>query len=162
MTSPYHFYFVVVPRRTSNLSEVIFGEIVVLKQIFVMYYKNSWKFSGYIFLFCDFLSICPGLFPNFHYIFTFRFEQQKTLKKSIFVICSVLTDFCHYLCLPLDRFLFEFFWSEDFWGSCYSSICFICGVFELKSEPKGWFTIMLILILLIELCEVLYEGSFQV
>jgi hypothetical protein len=40
---------------------------------------------------------------------------------------SVLTDFYHYSCLPLERFLFEFFWSRNFWGSCYSSICFICG-----------------------------------
>jgi hypothetical protein len=38
----------------------------------------------------------------------------------------------------------------------------ICGVFELKSEPKSWFNVMLTLMLLIELCEVLYEGSFQV
>jgi hypothetical protein len=33
MTSPYHFYFVVVPRRTSSLREVRFGEVAVLKQI---------------------------------------------------------------------------------------------------------------------------------
>jgi hypothetical protein len=29
-------------------------------------------------------------------------------------------------------------------------------------KQKGRFTIMLIVIMLIELCEVLYEGSFQV
>jgi hypothetical protein len=49
ITSPYHFYFVVVPRETSNLSEVRFGEVAVLKQIFVLYYKNLWKFSGNLF-----------------------------------------------------------------------------------------------------------------
>jgi hypothetical protein len=38
---------------------------------------------------------------------------------------------------------------------------FICGVFELNLNQKGWFTIMFMLTLLIELCEVLYEGSFQ-
>jgi hypothetical protein len=26
----------------------------------------------------------------------------------------VLTNFCHYLCLPLNRFLFEFFYHETF------------------------------------------------
>jgi hypothetical protein len=34
--------------------------------------------------------------------------------------------------------------------------------FSLKLTQKGWFTIMFMLMLLIELCEVLYEGSFQV
>jgi hypothetical protein len=33
---------------------------------------------------------------------------------------------------------------------------------ELKLNQKGGFTILLALMLLIELCEVLYEGSFQV
>jgi hypothetical protein len=30
-------------------------------------------------------------------------------KKSTFVSCYVLTDFCHYLCLPLDRFFLSSF-----------------------------------------------------
>jgi hypothetical protein len=49
MTATYSFYFVVVPRRTSNLREVRFGEVVVLKQISVLHHKNSWKFSEYLF-----------------------------------------------------------------------------------------------------------------
>jgi hypothetical protein len=50
MTTPYHFYFVFVPRRTSNLREVRFGEVVVvLKQISVLHRKNSWKFSEFLF-----------------------------------------------------------------------------------------------------------------
>jgi hypothetical protein len=36
------------------------------------------------------------------------------------------------------------------------------GLFFLKLNQKSRFTIMLTLMLLIELCEVLYEGSFQV
>jgi hypothetical protein len=37
------------------------------------------------------------------------------------------------------------------------------GIFEFETKPKeSRFTIMLTLMLLIELCEVLYEGSFQV
>jgi hypothetical protein len=35
--------------------------------------------------------------------------NRRSSKKSTFVSCSVLTDFCHYLGLPLDHFLFEFF-----------------------------------------------------
>jgi hypothetical protein len=41
MTAPYHFYFVVVPREASNLSEVRFGDVAVLKQISVLHRKNS-------------------------------------------------------------------------------------------------------------------------
>jgi hypothetical protein len=39
MTSPYHFYLVFVPRRTSNLREVRFGEVAVLKQISALHRK---------------------------------------------------------------------------------------------------------------------------
>jgi hypothetical protein len=39
ITAPYHFYFIVVPRETSNLSEVRFGEVAVLKQILVLHRK---------------------------------------------------------------------------------------------------------------------------
>jgi hypothetical protein len=49
MTSLYHFYFIFVPRRTSNLREVRFGEVAVLKQISVLQRKNLWKFSEYLF-----------------------------------------------------------------------------------------------------------------
>jgi hypothetical protein len=31
-----------------------------------------------------------------------------------FISCSVLTDFCQYLCLPLYRFLFDFFYHRTF------------------------------------------------
>jgi hypothetical protein len=41
MTSPYHFYFVVVLRETSNLSDVKFGDVAVLKQIAVLHRKKS-------------------------------------------------------------------------------------------------------------------------
>jgi hypothetical protein len=49
MTAPYHFYFVVVPRKTSNLREERFGEVAVLKQISALHHKNSCKFSEYLF-----------------------------------------------------------------------------------------------------------------
>jgi hypothetical protein len=40
-TAPYHSYFVVVPRETSNLSEVRLGDVAVLKQISVLHRKKS-------------------------------------------------------------------------------------------------------------------------
>jgi hypothetical protein len=40
-------------------------------------------------------------------------SNRRFSKKLIFTYYSVLTDFCHYLHLPLDLFLFEFFWSEE-------------------------------------------------
>jgi hypothetical protein len=43
----------------------------------------------------------------------FDLSNKRFSKKSIFTCCSVLTDFCHYLHLPLNLFLFEFFWSEE-------------------------------------------------
>jgi hypothetical protein len=41
ITSPYPFYFVFVPREASNLSEVRFGDVAVLKQFLVLDRKNS-------------------------------------------------------------------------------------------------------------------------
>jgi hypothetical protein len=51
----------------------------------------------------------PGYIQAFISFTLFGLSNRKPSKKSIFVSCSVLIDFCHYLCLPLDRFLFEFF-----------------------------------------------------
>jgi hypothetical protein len=47
MTSPYHFYFVVVSREASNLSEVRFGDVAVLKQFSVLHHKHLRKLSVY-------------------------------------------------------------------------------------------------------------------
>jgi hypothetical protein len=41
ITAPYPFYFIFVPREASNLSEVRFGDVSVLKQISVLHRKNS-------------------------------------------------------------------------------------------------------------------------
>jgi hypothetical protein len=41
MTSPYHFYFVFVPREASNLSKVRFEDVAILKQFLVLHRKNS-------------------------------------------------------------------------------------------------------------------------
>jgi hypothetical protein len=41
ITAPYPFYFIVVPRETSNLNEVRFGDVAVLKKILVLHHKKS-------------------------------------------------------------------------------------------------------------------------
>jgi hypothetical protein len=163
MTAPYPFYFVVVPRRTSNLREVRFGEVAVLKQISVLHRKNSWNFSEYL-LDLWFLVHMPQVISKLslvlHFFIWATEGPWKNRPLSAVLFWQISATIC--VCLSTALF-FEFFWSRNFWGSCYSSICFICGVFELKPEPKkGWSTIMFMLILLIELCEVLYEESFQV
>jgi hypothetical protein len=48
ITAPYPFYFVFVLREASNLSEVRFGDIAVLKLFSVLHRKNSSKFSVYL------------------------------------------------------------------------------------------------------------------
>jgi hypothetical protein len=47
MTSPDPFYFIFVPRKASNLSEVRFGDAAVLKQFLVLHRKNSQKLFVY-------------------------------------------------------------------------------------------------------------------
>jgi hypothetical protein len=79
----------------------------------------------------------PGYIKTFISWTLFDLSNRKTSKNSTFVSCSVLTDFCQYICLSLYRFLFEFFWSLKFWGSCYSSIYFICGVLSWNLKQKG-------------------------
>jgi hypothetical protein len=56
----------------------------------------------------------PGYIKTFISFALFDLSNRSSSKKSTFVSCSVLTDFCHYLCLPLDRFLFEFFYHRTF------------------------------------------------
>jgi hypothetical protein len=43
MTSPYPFHFIFVPREASNLSEVRFGDVDVLKKFSVLHHKKLVK-----------------------------------------------------------------------------------------------------------------------
>jgi hypothetical protein len=50
MTSSYHFYFIFVPKRTSNWRKVRFGEVAVLKQISTLVTSQDFiKFWGELF-----------------------------------------------------------------------------------------------------------------
>jgi hypothetical protein len=136
MTSPYHLYFIFVPRRTSNCRKVRFGEVVVLKQISTLHHKYSWKFSAYLF-YLRFLVHMPQVISKLSLVLHFSiWATEDFQKKLIFTSCSVLIDFCHYLCLPLDHFLFKFSWSRNFWESCYSSLCFNLCYTWVETEPK--------------------------
>jgi hypothetical protein len=64
-------------------------------------------------------------------------RNRRFSKKSIFTCCSVLTDFCHYLHLPLNLFLFEFFWSEELLKEVATVDNFLFDVLlELKLNQK--------------------------
>jgi hypothetical protein len=81
----------------------------------------------------------------------FYLSNRRFSKKSIFTSWSIMTDFWHYLRLPLDLFLFEFFWSRNFWESFYSSLCFNGCYTWVETESKCGFTILLTLMLLIRI-----------
>jgi hypothetical protein len=51
----------------------------------------------------------PGYIQTFISYTLFDLSNRKLSKNSTFVSCSVLTDFCQYLCLPLYRFLLSSF-----------------------------------------------------
>jgi hypothetical protein len=70
--------------------------------------------SQNVILIWNLIAHAPGYYLTFISFALFDLSNRTFSKKSIFTCCSVLTDFCHYLHLPLNLFLFEFFWSEEF------------------------------------------------
>jgi hypothetical protein len=56
----------------------------------------------------------PGYIQTFISLTLFDLSNRKPSKNLIFVSCSVLTDLCHYLCLPLNRFFLSSFDHETF------------------------------------------------
>jgi hypothetical protein len=51
----------------------------------------------------------PGYIQTFISFTLFDLSNRRSSKNLTFIGCSVLTDLCHYLCLPLDRFFFSSF-----------------------------------------------------
>jgi hypothetical protein len=51
----------------------------------------------------------PGYIKTFISWTLFNLSNIKPYKNSTFVSCSVLTDFCQYLCLPLYAFFLSSF-----------------------------------------------------
>ena len=62
---PYPFYFIFVPREASNLSEVRFGDVAVLKLFSVLHRKNSYKFTVYTFGPAISCAYAPGYIQTF-------------------------------------------------------------------------------------------------
>jgi hypothetical protein len=136
ITYLYPFYFVFVPREASNLSEVRFGNIAVLKQFSVLHRKNSWKLSIYL-LDLRFLVHMPQVISKLslveHVLIWATENPLKIRPLSAVLFWQISANIC------VCRFIAFFLSSFDHgtcWGSCYSSIYFICGDFELKPEAK--------------------------
>jgi hypothetical protein len=109
MTSPYHFYFIVGPRRTSNLREVRFGEVAVLKQISVLHRKNLWKFSEYLF-YLRFLMHMTQVISKLSLVLHFSIwateGPQKNWPLSAVLFWQISATIC--VCLSIAFFLSSF------------------------------------------------------
>ena len=61
-------------------------------------------------------------------------------EKSIFANCSVLTDFCHYMHLPLILLLFEFFWRKEIFEEVATvAYVLIDALLMLELNSSGFF-----------------------
>jgi hypothetical protein len=162
MIYTYHFYFIFVPRRTSNWRKVRFGGVAVPKQISALHRKYSWKFSEHLFdlrFLVHMTQVISKLSLVLHFSIWATEDHQKNWSLPAVLFWQILS-------------LFAFAsWSLSFWVLLITelfeevatvSYVLICVVLELKLSQKGGFTIVLTIMLLIELCEVLYEESFQV
>jgi hypothetical protein len=151
-----------VPRTTSNLREVRFGEVVVLKQILVLHCKNLWKFSEYFFD-LRFLVHMPQVISKLSLVLHFSIwateGPQKNRHFSAVLFWQIFATI--YVCLSIALFFSSF--DHGTFGEVATVVYALYVVFlNWNLNQKGRFTIILMLTLLIELCEVLYEGSFQV
>ena len=78
-------------------------------------------------------------------------SDRKNSKKMVFANCSVLTDFCHYLHLPLILFLFEFFWGKELFEEVATvAYVLIDALLMLELNPSG-FVILIALTLLMRI-----------
>ena len=81
----------------------------------------------------------------------FDLSNVRFSKKSIFTCCSVLTDFCHYLHLPLYPFIFEFFWGKELFEEVTTVANFLIDALHmLELNPSG-FVILIALMLLMKI-----------
>jgi hypothetical protein len=136
MTSPYHFYFVFVPRRTSNWRKVRFGEVVVLKQISVLYRKKSWKFSERLFDLW-FIVHMPQVISKLSLVLYFSIwttkDPPKNLPLSAILFWQISASIC--VCLSIAFFLSSF--DHGTFEEVYTVSYDLMGVIlEFKTEQK--------------------------
>jgi hypothetical protein len=67
-----------------------------------------------------------------------KFPRQKVLEKIDLCQLFYFDRFCHYLCLPLDRFLLSSFDHRTFEEVATISYALMDGIFEFETEPKGF------------------------
>jgi hypothetical protein len=98
-----------MPRRTSNLREVRFGEVAVLKQISTLHRKNSCKFSEYLFD-LKFLVHMPQVISKLPLVLHFSIWATEGLRKnwhlSAVLIWQISTTIC--VCLSIAFFFSSF------------------------------------------------------
>jgi hypothetical protein len=151
-----------VPRRTSNLREVRFGEVAVLKEISALHRKYLWNFSEYLFD-LKFLEHMPQVISKLSLVLHFSIWATEGPRKirplTAVLFWQISATIC--VCLSIAFFLSSF--DHGTFENVATVVYALYVVFlSWNRTKKGWFTIMFMLTLLIELCEVLYEGSFQV
>jgi hypothetical protein len=136
MTSPYHFYVVFVPRRTSNWRKLRFGEVAILKQISALYRKYSWKFSECLFdlqFLVHMSQVISKLSLVLHFSIWATEDPQKNRSLPAVLFWQISAIIC--ICLLISFFLSSFD-HRTFWGSCYSSLCVSMCYIWVESEPK--------------------------
>ena len=126
-------------------------EIAVLKTDSMLPQEKFVSPDGILFsaeIFCEYLSCYYLTLVSSAF---FDLSNRRFSKKQIFTDCSVLTDFCHFISMPLKPILFQFFWGKSFFKSCYSSICYL-GCFPLHVKlNQSWSIILSILMLLMRI-----------
>jgi hypothetical protein len=104
----------------------------------------------------------PGYCLTFISFALFDLSNRRSSEKSIFTSWSVLTDSATICVCLLIALFFSSFDHRTFEELATVAYALMGVILELEMNQKSRFTIVLTLMLLIELCEVLYEGSFQV
>jgi hypothetical protein len=148
-----------VPRETSNVREVRFGDVVILKQILVLHRKNSWKLSEYLFDLRSPVHV-PQVISKLSLVLNFLIWATENPRKNQPLSAVLFWHISATICVCLSiAFFFSSFDHETF-GEVATVVyaLYVVGL-SWNLNQKGWFTIMLMLMLLIELCGVLYEGS---
>ena len=86
-----------------------------------------------------FWKYAPGCYLTFVSFVLFYLSNISFLNNSIFSCYSVLTDFCHYLHLPLDLFLFDVLLIKELYKEVVTVANVLNGCYTcVETEPK-WF-----------------------
>jgi hypothetical protein len=136
MNSPYHFYFVFVPRRTSNWRKVRFGEVAVLKQISMLYRKNSWTFSEHLFdlwFLVHMPQVISKLSLVLHFLIRATEYPQKNQSLPAILFWQISLTIC--VCLSIAFFL-SCFDHRTFDEVATVSYALMGALLELKLNPK--------------------------